>query len=200
MTESSFPKGRILRRVAVLVAVATLLPMQLGIAQQAATYRSLYADRKAFRPGDMLTVLIVETAQASATARTRADKADSAFAFLNWPDDPAKRWEGGLGSDFSGGGEIQRSGRLVAKLAVTIASIDGNGNMLVSGEQDIRVNNEQQRMTLSGSVRPEDIAPDNTIVSWRVSDAQIEFKGRGILARKQSPGLLSWLFDLFGLN
>jgi len=200
MTDSSFRRRGLVCRTAALIAVSMVLPLQLSVAQEAVAYRSLYADRKAFRPGDMLTVLIIETAQASATARTRADKSDNAFAFLTWPDDPIKRWEGGLGSDFSGGGEIQRSGRLVAKLAVTVASIDPNGNMTVSGEQDIRVNNEQQRMTLSGSVRPEDIAPDNTIVSWRVSNAQIEFKGRGILARKQSPGLLSWLFDLFGLN
>lgn len=163
-------------------------------------YRSLYSDRKAFRPGDIVTVLIVENAVASATARTRADKSDSAFAFLNWPDDPTKRWEGGMGSDFSGGGEIQRTGRLVAKLAVMVENIDENGNLVVRGEQDIRVNDEQQRMVLSGIVRQEDIAPDNTIPSWRISDAQIDFKGRGILARKQSPGLISWLFDLFGLN
>jgi flagellar L-ring protein FlgH len=186
-----------------LAALAMSSPLAQSVAQESASpqlYRSLYADRRAFRPGDLLTVLIVETAVASATARTRADKSDSVFAFLNTPDDAPRRWEGGLGSDFSGGGEIQRSGRLVAKLAVYVVSIDANGNMLVSGEQDIRVNDEEQRMALSGIVRPEDIAPDNTIVSWRISNAQIDFKGRGILARKQSPGLLSWLFDLFGLN
>jgi flagellar L-ring protein FlgH len=189
------------RIVAVFLALSILLPLELSRAQEAAPlYRSLYADRKAYRPGDILTVLIVETAQASAAARTRADKSDSIFAFLNWPNDPSKRWEGGMGSDFTGGGEIQRTGRLVAKLAVVVESIDANGNMLVRGEQDIRVNDEQQRMALSGMVRQEDIAPDNTVLSWRVSNAQIDFKGRGILARKQSPGLLSWLFDLFGLN
>jgi flagellar L-ring protein precursor FlgH len=183
--------------------MAALLPVGATIAQVNATppqYRSLYADRKAFRPGDIVTVLIVENAAASATARTRAGKEDSAFAFLGWPDDPTKRWEGGMGSDFTGGGEIQRTGRLVAKLAVLVESIDVNGNMVVRGEQDIRVNDEQQRMKLTGVVRPEDIAPDNTILSWRVSNAQIDFKGDGVLARKQSPGLISWLFDLFGLN
>jgi flagellar L-ring protein precursor FlgH len=49
-------------------------------------------------------------------------------------------------------------------------------------------------------VRSDDIAPDNTVASWRIANARIDFKGDGILARKQSPGLLTKLFDLFGLN
>lgn len=188
---------------AVLLTIGAFIVVSPAFAQTTVSpplYRSLYADRKAFRPGDVVTVLIVESAVASTTARTRADKDDSAFAFLNWPDDPTKRWSGGWGTDFDGGGEIQRTGRLVAKLAVVVESIDANGNMIVRGEQDISVNDEQQRMALRGTVRQEDIAPDNTILSWRVSDAKIEFKGDGVLARKQSPGLISWIFDLFGFN
>jgi flagellar L-ring protein FlgH len=71
---------------------------------------------------------------------------------------------------------------------------------MIIGEQNIVINNEQQRIALHGTIRTEDISPDNTVPSWRVFGAQIEFKGKGILARKQSPGLLAKLFDLFGLN
>ena len=62
------------------------------------------------------------------------------------------------------------------------------------------MNNEQQRIALSGTVRLDDVAPDNTVASARIANAHIDFKGDGILARKQSPGLLTKLFDLFGLN
>ena len=102
--------------------------------------------------------------------------------------------------DFTGGGQIQRSGKLLAKLAVIVQNVDEHGNLSIAGEQEIRVNNEQQRIALSGIVRPEDIGPDNTIASWRIAEARIDFKGEGVLARKQSPGLLTKLFDLFGLN
>lgn len=162
--------------------------------------RSLFADRKAYRPGDILTVLITEQAAATATARTRADKDESVFGDINRSEhDP---WHINLawGNDFDGGGQIQRTGRLVAKLAVIVQGVEADGRLAITGEQNINVNNEQQRIALSGTIRVEDIAPDNTIASWRIANARIDFKGDGILARKQSPGLLTKLFNLFGLN
>jgi flagellar L-ring protein FlgH len=162
--------------------------------------RSLFADRKAYRPGDMLTVLITEQAAATATARTRADKDESVFADINRSEHDPWHIDLAWGNDFNGGGQIQRTGRLVAKLAVIVQGIDSDGNLAIVGEQDINVNNERQRIALSGTVRSEDIAPDNTVASWRIAGARIDFKGDGILARKQSPGLLTKLFDLFGLN
>src|SRR5262249_38296810 len=112
----------------------------------------------------------------------------------------SRRWGGGLHSDFTGGGQIQRTGQLLARLAVVVDSIDANGNLSIHGEQDIRVNNEHQRIALTGVVRSEDIAPDNTVQSSRVAQAKIEFKGDGVLARRQRPGLISRILSLFGLN
>ncbi len=163
-------------------------------------HRSLFADRKAYRPGDILTVLITEQAAATATARTRADKDESVFADINRSEHDPWHIDLAWGNDFDGGGQIQRTGQLVAKLAVIVQAVDSDGNLTIAGEQDINVNNEQQRIALSGTVRIEDITPGNTIASWRIANARIDFKGDGILARKQSPGLLTKLFDLFGLN
>jgi flagellar L-ring protein FlgH len=162
--------------------------------------RSLFADRKAHRAGDILTVVITESAAATATARTRADKEESVFGRINQPDERPWSLDLAFGNDFDGGGQIQRSGRLLAKLAVVVESVDANGNLTILGEQDINVNNEKQRIALSGFVRPEDVMPDNTVASWRIANARIDFKGDGILARKQSPGLMTKIFDLFGLN
>lgn len=148
----------------------------------------------------MLTVLITEQAAATATARTRADKDESVSADVNRSDHDPWHIDLSWGNDFNGGGQIQRTGRLMARLAVIVEGVDEAGNLRICGEQDINVNNERQRIALSGRVRPEDVAPDNTVVSWRIVDARIDFKGDGILARKQSPGLLTKLFGLLGLN
>ena len=187
-----------------IVAAACILGWSAsGVARegdQPLLERSLFADRKAYRPGDMLTVLITEQAAATATARTRADKEESVFGDINRSEHDPWHIDLAWGNDFDGGGQIQRTGRLVAKLAVLVQGIDADGNLTIVGEQDINVNNERQRIALSGTVRSDDVAPDNTVASWRIANARIDFKGDGILARKQSPGLLTKLFDLFGLN
>ena len=194
-----------LRVVPIVLATAVLLGASShSVAQDAADQpllqRSLFADRKAHRTGDVLTVLITEQAAATATARTRADKEESVFGTINHPNEPPWHIDLNFGNDFDGGGQIQRTGRLVAKLAVVVDGVDREGNLQIIGEQNITVNNEKQRIALTGIVRPEDVTPDNVVASWRIVNAHIEFKGDGILARKQSPGLLTKLFDLFGLN
>jgi flagellar L-ring protein FlgH len=187
--------------------LCTALPWGASIAQQAVqpvepttSYRSFYSDRQAFKPGDMLTIVIVESAAATSRARTRADKDDSVSASVSRIGALDHGFSIGANNQFSGGGEIQRTGQLLGKLTVIVESIDANGNLRVGGEQTILINNEQQHIAVHGALRPADIAPDNTVPSWRIMDARIEFKGKGILARKQSPGLLAKLFDLFGLN
>jgi flagellar L-ring protein precursor FlgH len=165
-----------------------------------APYKSFFSDSRAYRQGDLLTIIITESAAAASTARTRADKSDQVGASLSQPGVPPQGFAIGANNDFSGGGEIQRTGKLLGRLTVVVDSIDSNGNLRIVGEQNILINNEEQRIALHGVVRPEDIAPDNTLPSWRISAAEIEFKGKGILASKQSPGLLAKLFDLFGLN
>jgi flagellar L-ring protein FlgH len=195
------------RRVALLFGilgglVAVGLPAAAEEVQPPAArpYRSFFADRQAFRTGDILTVLIVESAVANSTARTRADKGDKVAASVSRVGANDHGFSIGANNQFSGGGEIQRTGQLIGKLSVTVLGIDANGNLLVSGEQNIVINNEQQHIAVNGAFRPDDIAPDNTVPSWRMVDAKIEFKGKGVLARKQSPGLLAKLFDPFGLN
>jgi flagellar L-ring protein precursor FlgH len=184
----------------VVVSVLGLLaPLTPSLADEApATPRSLFADRRAHTQGDVLTVLITEVASVSSNAQTRLAKGESASANLLQRDGEVQLAAAGFDSKFAGGGQIERSGTLLARLSVQIDSIDANGNFLVSGEQLIVINNEKQRIRVSGIVRPDDIAADNTIPSWRVAGADIQLLGRGILTRKSSPGILTWLLSLFG--
>jgi len=166
-------------------------------ARQDAVARSFYSDRRAMAPGDALTVLITEFSTVQASAQTTTRKNESASISFLQPDGVSHALNGNFDSDFEGGGRIERSGRLVAKLAVTVLSVDERGNLLVQGEQDIQVNDERQRISIRGFVRPEDISPDNTIPSWRVGGAHIEFTGKGLLARKQAPGIITRILSWF---
>jgi flagellar L-ring protein FlgH len=165
--------------------------------RQEVAARSFFSDRRALAPGDALTVLITEFSTVQASAQTSTRKNESASLSFLQPDGVAHALSGDFESDFEGGGRIERSGRLVAKLAVTVVSVDARGNLLVQGEQDIQVNDERQRISIRGFVRPEDISADNTIPSWRVGGAQIEFTGKGLLARKQAPGIITRILSWF---
>lgn len=160
------------------------------------TYRPLVADQRAYRPGDNLTVLITETASASATAKTITNKKGSVTGAASANDDSVSAGAN-LAEEFAGGGSVERTGRLLAQITVVVQSVDRNGDLLVKGEQEILVNDDKQWISVEGRVRPPDIRSDNTVLSTRVSEAKIKYNGNGLLAEKQKPGILtrflSWL-------
>ncbi len=181
-----------------LIALALGAIAPAAAQETSAEPRSLFADRRAQLPGDILTVLVSEAASVTSNAQTRLAKGESASANLLQRDGEIQLASAGFDSKFAGGGQIERSGTLLARLTVRIDSIDANGNFLVSGEQLIVMNNEKQRIRVSGIVRPDDVSAENTVPSWRVAGADIQLLGKGILTRKARPGILTWLLSLFG--
>lgn len=159
-------------------------------------FRAIAADHRAFRKGDSLTVVITEIATATSTAKTRTSKEGSLSAFVRGQNNNYDLGAG-IGDDFEGGGQTERSGKLLARITVTVQEIEPSGDLQVKGEQQIEVNNERQWISLAGRVRPQDIGSDNTVLSSRIGNASIEFVGKGSLAEKQRPGILtrilSWL-------
>jgi flagellar L-ring protein FlgH len=182
----------------ILTALLALAPVAAAAADSVSAPRSLFSDRRAQMPGDVLTVLISEVASMSTQAQTQLRKGESANANLLQRDGEIQLASVGFDSQFAGGGQMERSGTLLARLSMQIDSIDANGNFIVSGEQLIIVNNEKQKIRVTGLVRPDDIASDNTIPSWRVAGANIQLLGDGILTKKARPGILTWLLSLFG--
>jgi len=182
----------------ILTALLALTPVAAAAADSVSAPRSLFSDRRAQIPGDVLTVLISEVASMSTQAQTQLRKGESANANLLQRDGELQLASVGFDSQFAGGGQMERSGTLLARLSMQIDSIDANGNFIVSGEQLIVVNNEQQKIRVTGLVRPDDISSDNTIPSWRVASANIQLLGDGILTKKARPGILTWLLSLFG--
>jgi flagellar L-ring protein precursor FlgH len=169
-----------------------------------ASYRPLVAEDKARRIGDVLTVVVQESSSASSTADLRGQRSVAASAQLQLTGIP-DRGNGphavtaSTANDSSGAGRTQRSGRLLAQLSVRVLEVLANGDLLVSGQQSLKINGEEQLITLSGIVRPRDIADGNSVLSSRLASARIEFDGEGFVTDQSKPGLLARLLNLLGL-
>lgn len=162
------------------------------------TYRGLAADRRAHLPGDTLTVLVTEAAVATASANTDANSAvklaantQNRFGVYNYGI--------GLSGSDAGQGQTSRAGTLRAELAVRVLSVEGDGLLRIHGEQTVVVNGERQRFTLTGLVRAEDISATNTILSNRISEANIEFTGHGDVSESQRRSILYRITRWLGL-
>jgi flagellar L-ring protein precursor FlgH len=98
-------------------------------------------------------------------------------------------------SNFDGTGKTERSGELTAIISTRIVEILPNGNLVIEGKKDTILNKELQYLVLSGIIRPVDISDRNTIPSSLMSDARIEYSGKGVLADTQKPGWLGRILD-----
>jgi len=162
------------------------------------TYHGLAEDRRAHRVGDTLTVLVVETSRASAAANTDSANDVHIGGDLRTTHHDYNGSLGLSGSD-NGAGQTTRSGLVQAQIAVRVVGIDDAGTLRIHGEQSVVVNGENQHIALNGSVRPEDISSANTILSNRISEANIEFTGRGDVSEPQRRSLIYRITKWLGL-
>jgi flagellar L-ring protein precursor FlgH len=164
--------------------------------------RSLFADQKANRVGDAVTILVVENSSASNDARTSASRESNiSFSASGKAGDssiPDVSLGVGSGNSFAGEGSTATRGTIKATLSARVDSVLTNGNLVVSGSKTLVINGEEQQILISGIVRPSDIRADNSVYSFNISEARISFEGSGIVSRAQGPGwvtkLLHWLF------
>lgn len=161
-------------------------------------YRGLAADRRAHELGDTLTVLVTETASASASANTGANS-DVQLGAHTQTRLGDHTYGLGLSGDDAGQGETTRAGTLRAQLAVRVIAVESDGMLRVHGEQKLVVNGEKQQFVLTGLVRPEDISANNTILSTRISEANIEFTGHGDVSEAQRRSILYRITRWLGL-
>lgn len=158
-------------------------------------------DRTAQGVGDLVTILILEETQASRSASTSLSRESEIQAGINAAFGletrlaevaPNVNPTAGVGADstsaFSGEGATSRSGSLKATVTARVVGVLNNGNLVVVGRQEVKVNHEVQILTIRGIIRPQDITIENTILSSYVADAQIEYSGAGVIAEKQNPG------------
>jgi len=162
---------------------------------------SLYKDKKAFKIGDVITIHVMESASASHRAGTKARKVSSSG--ISWGSRlfrsrgvPPSDFGISGREDFRGGGRSDRSGSLTGRMTVRVVEVLPNNNLVINGNRVITVNDEKQVMEITGIVRPEDVAADNTVLSTHVADAQIKYTGTGAIAEKARMGLISRLLSM----
>jgi flagellar L-ring protein precursor FlgH len=161
------------------------------------SFRPLASDKRAHLPGDALTVLIYENSSATASADSSLQRRNN----IGIQGELNQNQQGvnvALNNNFDGGGTVQRMGKLLAQITVTVTRIAANGDLWVTGEQLLEINSDQQKIKLEGRVRPLDISDANTVLSYRLADAKISYLGDGDLANRQRPGFLSRLFEWTG--
>jgi flagellar L-ring protein precursor FlgH len=186
-------------------SLAVLLLATTVSAQQYNNTVSLFTDMKAGRMGDILTVLIVEKTSASNAARTEITKdnkfnLDAGPGFGAWPirEIPLFGADGESKNESANEGTTTRSGSITSQMAVRVIGVQPNGDLVIEGSRVLGINNDKEMLVLTGTVRPQDISPQNTIYSYQIADAQITYRGKGIAANGGKPGwimrFLNWLF------
>ncbi len=172
------------------------------------TLSEMFISAKARRVGDIVTIKIVENSKATNNATTKTERTTAMSVGLTnffglenkFPSgsnffNPFSPVQSDYGSEFDGAGSTARSGALTAYITARIIQILPNGNLVIEGNREVRVNNENQIITLTGIVRPRDISPANTVQSTFIADARISYSGSGVLNDQQRPGWLVRILD-----
>ena len=168
--------------------------------------KSFFNDPRARNIGDVITVNVSTSDAAKLSNTTSRSRANSDNASMNnlfglekaFPSqlDPSSLVK--MGSDMSnmGTGAVSRSESINLTLAALVAQVLPNGNLVIDGHQQVRVNNELRDMRVSGIVRREDITQDNTVNLTQIAEARISYGGRGIVSDVQQPRYGSQLLDI----
>jgi flagellar L-ring protein FlgH len=171
-----------------------------AIFQAGAGFAPFTSGQRAGSIGDVLTIVLVERTQGSVTSTTGTNRNGSIgltppstgpLSLFN-PSDVAM----GGNSEFAGRGQSAQANSLFGEISVTVAEVYPNGTMLVRGEKQLRINRGHEFVRVSGIVRFADIGPDNRVPSTRVADAQIDYVGRGEVARASRQGWLQRFFSV----
>jgi len=172
--------------------------------------KNFFRDQRASKVGDILTIDIIIDDKASIdnqTTRTRSNS-DTANApnvlglesqlsrILPDAVDPSSLINMGSTTSNAGTGRVNRSESVDLTLAAVVTQVLPNGNMVIQGRQEVRVNFEVRELTVMGVIRPEDISSTNTIQHTQIAEARISYGGRGQLTDVQQARYGSQLFDI----
>jgi flagellar L-ring protein FlgH len=170
--------------------------------------RLMGLDTAARQVGDLVTVLLLEETNTSLGATTDLARDSSAEASIDALLGLEKSITGahpnmggsisvagGTATNYTGTGATTRGSAITTSLTCEVIEVLPNGNLSLWGYKKIRVNRETQYVVISGVVRPRDIQMDNTVWSDRLSEAQFEVTGTGVVSDKQGPGIGTRLLD-----
>ncbi len=164
---------------------------------------SLYSDVIARKIGDVLSVIISESNSATNNTRTSLKKQDKASTKGSATTGALSGLFPGIGgsldlsNQYTGQSGTVRSGQFTSRMSVKVVDVLPGGNLVVDGTKTMEINDELEVVTLSGTVKIEDISSLNTIYSYQIANAKLTYKGKGTVTSGHRPGLLvrliSWL-------
>lgn len=160
---------------------------------------SLSSDLRASRAGDIVTVVVVQAAEASTSMQNNSRRSSQVEGSVG-VGSIDERAELGFGSSYSGRGEVRRAERFVTQMTVTVIEVLANGDLVIGGQQAMKINGEDTLVSVRGRVRAIDVDAENRIASNRIADAQIDYNGSGFVSRSARPGLINRIFSFLGLN
>ncbi len=171
--------------------------------------RAFFADQRATRVGDILTVQIRVDDRAqvdNTTTRSRSNSEEAGLPALLGLEsklnkllpsavDPSRLISGSSTSSSVGNGQIQRRDSISMTVAAIVTRVLPNGNLVIRGRQEVRVNFEVRELIIAGIVRPEDISRENTIPHTQIAEARVSYGGRGQLTDAQQARYGQQIYD-----
>ena len=171
-----------------------------GSIYQAAYARPLFEDRRARNVGDTITINLVERNNAQKSANANATRNGNMTAGIG----PISRLplsglnglelEADAESEFAGKGAAAANNAFNGTITVTVIDLYPNGNLLVSGEKMVAINQGNEFIRFSGVINPNNVTAANTVQSTQVADARIEYRGSGFIDESNTMGWLQRFF------
>lgn len=187
--------------------VARVLPPPVprtdGAIYQAGQQMELFADLKARRIGDVLTIVLNESTNAAKTAVTKSTKTTAVAntgptifgRTITTKGIPILNTSLNGSDTFDGEGSSTQSNSLAGSITVTVTDVQANGNLVVVGDKTLNLNQGDEFVHISGVVRRADIATNNTVTSDKLADARISYSGKGQVASANKAGWLARFFN-----
>src|SRR6056297_1747896 len=167
-------------------------------------FRSLYSDNKAYKIGDIVTIMVSETVsltQNDSAEDKRKGLVSSALSFIGTVGNLALDKFIPVNGDEQGRTETDNTAQsqVITRIAASIVDVDPNGNLIVQGRKETKVGQDSRELLIQGKVRPSDITAQNTIDSFKIADAKIWYNGNVVF--EQDPSEQSWVgYILSGIS
>ncbi len=179
------------------------MPRTDGAIYQQGQEMALFADLKARRVGDVLTVVLNEATAASKNAATTTSKTSAVTdtgptifgRSITTHGVPILDTTLSGSHTFDGEGTASQGNSFVGSLTVTVTEVQSNGNLVVVGDKTLKLNQGDEFIHISGVVRPADVATNNTVTSDKIADARISYSGKGVIANANRMGWLTRFFN-----
>ena len=197
------------RVAAAVFMLAVMLPLtaQPQSLWRADASRPMFSDKRGIHTGDIITVVVQEnttTSKDNKTATSKSSTVDASIASFFYDPGATKfitkngqmpALQYASKNDFSGGGTINNSENIVARIAVQVVDELPNGNLVIEGKRETAFSGERQTAVLHGVVRPDDVAANNTVLSYNIYDATIQILSKGTITDSQRKGWFNRIWD-----